>query len=147
MDRFNSFTLAISNISRYIYKIEAEEMKKFNLKPQHISCLYYLNTNGSLTSKELVDISLEDKASISRSIKYLEKNGYIICESNAKKRYNDSFTLTEKGKEISNKISIIISDVLELGSNGLNDDERNNLYKYLYIITKNLEKILKSYKN
>ena len=85
MDRFKNFTVLINNISRNIKRIKSEEMKDFDLKTPHVSCIYYLYIENNLTAKELTDICDEDKAQISRSIDYLENNGYIICESTAKK--------------------------------------------------------------
>ena len=76
-ERFQTFTVLISNINRAIYKIKAEEMSEFDLKSSHVSCLYYLYQKTSLTAKELCDICEEDKANISRSMEYLEKNGYL----------------------------------------------------------------------
>ena len=62
----------------------------------------------------MADICEEDKAAISRTIDYLEKNGYIVCESDAKKRYRDYFKLTEKGlligEILSNKIDMIVDE-------------------------------------
>ena len=73
MERFETFTLLISQISRSIRKIKTEEMAEFKLKSPHVSCLYYLYKEKTLTAKELCDICDEDKAAISRSLLYLEK--------------------------------------------------------------------------
>ena len=84
-ERFKTFTVLIMEINRYIHKIKTEEMSEFDLKSPHVSCLYYLYKAGELTAKELCDISKEDKASVSRSIEYLETNGFISCNSTTKK--------------------------------------------------------------
>ena len=85
-ERFKTFTVLISKINRSIKKIKTEEMDEFNLKSHHVSCLYYLYKSNSLTAKELCDICAEDKAALSRSLEDLERNGYIECDSNLKKR-------------------------------------------------------------
>ena len=41
-ERYKSFTVLISGISRSIRRIKTEEMAEFNLKSPHVSCLYYL---------------------------------------------------------------------------------------------------------
>ena len=38
----------------------------------------------------------EDKATISRSLDFLEENGYVYCESKNVKRYKNPLLLTEK---------------------------------------------------
>ena len=96
-ERFELFTVLLNRINRNIRKIKNEEMANYELRSPHISCLYYLYIAESLTSKDLCERCEEDKATISRSLCYLEKNGYLICQSDSKKRYNALFELTEKG--------------------------------------------------
>ena len=142
-DRFNLFTVLITGISRSIKRIKTEEMKEFNLKSPHVSCLYYLYKEEKLTAKRLIDICDEDKASISRSIDYLEKNGFLFCNDLDKKRYNSYLFLTEKGKIIAKKICEKIDGVLSISSLGLTNEERSIMYSSLAIIANNLKKIEK----
>lgn len=144
-ERFHTFTVLISNINRFIRKIKTEEMVEFNLKSPHVSCLYYLLKMGSLTAKELCDICQEDKASLSRSIDYLETNGYLVCDSNLKKRYKSPLTLTTEGKKIAEIISQKIDSILNLASTGLDDSDRSILYQSLQLISNNLEKFCQKY--
>ena len=144
-ERFQNFTVLIAKISRSIRKIKTEEMDEFNLKSPHVSCLYYLYKSGPLTAKEICDICQEDKASISRSIEYLEKNDCIECKSNLQKRYKSPLNLTKKGQIISERIGQKIDSILDLASVGLSDEERTILYKSLALISDNLEKICEKY--
>lgn len=144
-DRFKIFTVLIANINRCIRKIKTEEMAEFNLKSPHVSCLYYLYKSSSLTAKELCDICDEDKAAMSRSIDYLEKNEFIKCNSNAKKRYNAFFYLSEKGKTIAKLICEKIDRILNQASESLSDNDRVILYKSLTLINDNLQKICNNY--
>ena len=144
-ERFNAFTVLISKISRCIRRIKTGEMDEFNLKSPHVSCLYYLYKMGSLTAKELCDICGEDKSALSRSIEYLEDNGYLICESNQKKRYRSPLTLTEKGIKIGEGIAEKIDKILDLVSDGLSNENRIILYESLTLISNNLENFCKKY--
>lgn len=94
--RFETFTVLIAKISRSIRRIKAEEMSEFHLKGPHVSCLYYLTQLGPLTAGQLCDRCEEDKAAVSRSLEYLEQNGYVTRPD---KRYRSPLTLTEKGQE------------------------------------------------
>ena len=145
-ERFKTFTVLISKISRNIRRIKTEEMDEINLKSPHVSCLYYLFKSESLTAKELCDICAEDKASISRSIEYLEEQKYIICESNLKKRYRTPLTLTEKGQKVGKIIAEKIDHILNIASEGLTEEKRIILYEGLTLISNNLEKFCKNYK-
>ena len=91
--RFETFTVLIAKISRSIRRIKAEEMSEFHLKGPHVSCLYYLTQLGPLTAGQLCDRCEEDKAAVSRSLEYLEQNGYVTRPD---KRYRSPLTLTEK---------------------------------------------------
>ena len=139
--RYNNFKVLITKIARGIHKVEEKEMEQINLKSQHISCLYYLSLNNKLRVKDIVDMYLEDKGQVSRSLDFLEKNGYIICESNATKRYNAYYVLTEKGKEVGDYITAKIDDIVSNVSDFLTPEERIIMYKCLTRIANNLEKI------
>lgn len=141
-NRFEVFTTQISKISRYIRKIKSIEMSKFNLKTTHVSCLYYLyKSKDNMTAKELCDICDEDKSAISRSIDYLEKNEYIMCTSKTEKRYKSPLFLTEKGKAVGIEIAKKIDNFLNEASEGISEENRDNLYKSLAVISNNLQKI------
>ena len=140
-ERFQTFTVLIARLNRCIRKIKTEEMAEFNLKSPHVSCLYYLYKADSLTAKALCDICEEDKANISRSIEFLEKNGYLVCRSRTEKRYKSPLVLTEKGKEVSDFVrEKAISAVSEAGG-GISDEERRIFYDCLITIASNLKKI------
>ena len=81
-ERFETFTVLITRISRSIKRIKADEMADFELKGPHVSCLYYLSQQDGMTAAELCERCDEDKAAISRSLDDLEKNGYIKNSDN-----------------------------------------------------------------
>jgi DNA-binding MarR family transcriptional regulator len=144
-ERFQTFTILIARLNRCIRKIKTEEMAELNLKSPHVSCLYYLYKADSLTSKELCDICEEDKANISRSIEFLEKNGYIVSRSKTEKRYKSPLVLTEKGRETGAHIVRKIDAVLESVGEGVPEDQREIMYRSLSVICDNLQKICDAY--
>lgn len=144
-ERFETFTILLNRINRNIRKIKNQEMKNYELRSPHISCLYYLYISEALTAKELCERCEEDKATISRSLDYLEKNNYLICKSDSKKRYNAPFVLTERGiragKRIADKITAVLCEIDE----GISDADRAIFYRSLSIISENIDKVSKSY--
>ncbi len=145
-DRFREFTFLISKIMRNIHRIKAEEMTELGLKSAYVSCLYYLfGQEEGLTAKELCDLCGEDKSAISRSLDYLETNGYVYCESQSVKRYRAPVRLTEKGRETGSYISEKVKAVTDAAGRDLSEDERETLYAGLNRINKNLEKICEQY--
>ena len=142
-ERFETFTVLINRISRNIRKIKNQEMAEYNLRSAHVSCLYYLYSSGGLTSTELCEKCEEDKATISRALDFLEKNGFLYCETENTKRYKSPLKLTEKGAEAGKKIAGKIGSVLETISRDLPEEDRIAFYRSLAIISGSLDDILK----
>ena len=140
-DRFETFTVLITKISRNIRKIKNLEMADYDLRSPHISCLYYLYSSDGLTATDLCERCEEDKATISRSLEYLEINGYLIRESKSAKRYKSPLALTGKGKEAGKKIADKIDLALDEISTELTEEERIAFYRSLKMISDGLEAI------
>ena len=143
-ERFETFTVLVNRISRNIRKIKNQEMAEYHLRSSHISCLYHLYLSEGLTATDLCEKCEEDKATISRSLDYLEKNNDLTCESKSVKRYKSPLVLTEKGMEVGKKIVDKIAHALEEVSNGLTEEERVGFYYCLSVISDGLEKISKN---
>lgn len=140
-ERFETFTVLINRISRNVRKIKNQEMAEYNLRSAHVSCLYFIYRAGEITATELCEKCEEDKATISRAIDYLEKNGFVTCEIQNSKRYKSPLVLTEKGAIIGKKIGDKIDSVLDEIGIGLSDAERTEFYRILSIISNSLEKV------
>ena len=137
MERFETFTLLVSKLSRSIRKIKSEEMAEFGLKGPHVSCLYYLSQ---------CERCEEDKAAVSRSLDYLEKNGYVTCAEGSR-RYRSPLGLTEKGAAVCRVLNEKIERVVEAASRGLSDRERQIMYGAMAVISDHLDEIAEKLKN
>ena len=144
-ERFETFTVLISKISRNIRKIKSVEMAEFDLRTPHTSCLYYLRRDGAMTAAELSARCGEDKASISRSIEYLEQRGYLTCEEKQGRRYKSLITLTNKGEQTADMLSDKIHKILDFSGAGLTEEEREAFYRHLRCISDSLESLASSY--
>ena len=144
-NRFKTFTVLIDKLKRSIRKIKTEEMAEYELKSPHVSFLYYLYSSPPMTSKELAEVCDEDKASVSRSIEYLEEQGYIACEKRKQKRYKAILKLTEKGTEVAKVIAEKIDKILLEASAGVPEEDREIMYRTLAIICDNLQRICDEY--
>ena len=140
-ERFETFTVLIGRISRSIKRIKSEEMAEFQLKGPHVSCLYYLSLTDGLTAAALCERCDEDKAAVSRSLDYLEKGGYITCESGAGRRYRTPLHLTGRGRAVCRAINEKIERIVDSASRGLSEPERRSMYRALTLIDRNLERI------
>ena len=144
-ERFQKFTVLLTTVGRCIHRIKSEEMAEFHLKSSHVSCLYYLYKEKSLTAKELCDICDEDKANVSRTIRYLEEEGYLACTSCRPKRYQASLQLTERGLEIGQRIAERVDRVIVEASRGLSEEQRAIFYESFSLIMDNLQRICDQY--
>ena len=140
-DRYEMFTILVNRISRNIRKIKNNEMAEYGLRSSHISCLYYLYSENNLTASELCERCEEDKATISRSLDYLEKSGYLSYRSKNAKRYKDPLILTDLGIETAKNISAKINNVLEEIQVFSSEEERASFFSRLSTISDRLEMI------
>ena len=107
----------------------------------YISCIYYLYSSNALTATDLCERCEEDKATISRALDYLEKNGYLTCEAKSAKRYKSPLVLTEKGVEVGERIAEKINKILDRISGELTEEKRLEFYHSLALISKALDNI------
>ena len=99
-------------------------------------------TDGPITAAELCEACDEDKAYISRAIESLEKEGCIVCETKGEKKYKSPLRLTEKGREISEKIAQKIDNIVDAAGSGFSEKDRKVFYHTFMQICENLEKII-----
>lgn len=143
-ERFETFTVLIAKINRSIRRIKNREMAEYGLRSAHVSCLYYLYSEKGLTATELCDRCEEDKATISRALDHLEEENFIIRGSKRAKRYNSPLYLTQKGKEVGERIADKIGEIIERV--GLKEERRAELYRSLTTISDGLELCASSHK-
>lgn len=143
-ERFETFTVLLARISRSVRRMKAAQMAKFNLKGPHVSCLYYLCKVGPMTAAELWKRCEEDKAAISRSLDSLEKMDYVSCECPDGKRYKALLRLTEAGEAVAGQIREEIDRILDAAGAGVEEQQREMMYRTLKTICANLEALTES---
>ena len=143
-EKFQRFSLLMANINRSIRRIKTEETAEFDLKSPHVSCLYYLYKEKKLTPKKLCELCETDKAGISRSIDYLEHNGYL--RKRIKKQYKNPLELTERGREVAEKIAEKIDAIFAAIGEGLSEEQKRIMYEALETISLRLREVCDCYK-
>ena len=139
--RFETFTVLIGKISRNIKRLKTRQMAQLDLKGPHVSCLYYLYSSGPLTAAELCDRCEEDKAAISRSLEFLEQQGYLVCQREKTRKYKTPLVLTPKGQQTGREVSERVEQMLAQASQGLTEEERQIMYGALEKISSNLDSL------
>lgn len=139
--RFETFTVLVGKLSRSIRRLKTEQMAQLNLKGPHVSCLYYLYSFGPMTAAQLCERCEEDKAAISRSLEYLERNGYL--QPQAGKKYKAKLLLTDMGRQAGEEVANRINRILDAAGAGLTEQEREIMYRAMEKISANLESVVR----
>ncbi|MDE7082331.1 MAG: DUF4364 family protein [Clostridia bacterium] len=134
---FENFTVSVLKLNRLVQRIKQYEMREYKLKSIHVMCIYYLNERRQgLTASELMRLTYEDKAAISRALRQLLDNGYVKYDV---KKYNSVITLTDDGVKIAECINKKADKAVKAGSADFSEEERNFFYHSLAQITENLK--------
>ena len=144
-NRYDKFTSLILSIYRSIQKIKNMEMSDFGLKGNQVQCMFHLYENEKgKTLNELCALCFEDKGALSRSIKDLEDKGLVI-QIESEKKYRNPYVLTEIGRELGSKIVDLTIEMVNKGSDGIKFEKREEFYKNLSVVNKNLQTVCNTY--
>ena len=139
---FEHFTITILKLNKLVQRIKQFESNKYGLKSIHIMCGYYLNEHpDGLTAGELVKLTLEDKAAISRALKSMRDKGFVTYDPY---KHNSPVKLTEQGKRLADFISERSDLAVKAVSGRFTEQERDFFYTALGSIADNLEQYYKN---
>ncbi|MBR2714743.1 MAG: winged helix-turn-helix transcriptional regulator [Ruminococcus sp.] len=142
VDRFERFSFAIFEVSRYWHKLAADEMAKYSLKGPHATYLTTLyRYEEGITAPLLSELCGKDKADVSRMMSIMEKKGLVVKESVGKNLYRGLLKLTDEGKRAAEHVKERIDLAVELAGKGLSEEDRANFYDSLELIATNLKKL------
>ena len=71
---------------------------------EQLPILVILQNKGTLSQRELSDITLRDKSSILRSVNALHKKGLIRIEQDSTDKRKNNIDLSNEGKELATQI-------------------------------------------
>lgn len=101
--------------------------------------LLFLNNNPELSQKEIANLVFKDRASITRMLELMRKNGYLSREINQEDRRKYTLKITEKGQRILQEILPIISFNRVSALRGISNEEIFQLFTILNQITTNCQ--------
>lgn len=141
IQRFEDFVSLVNTAYKGLQKVKSLEVEELGLKGSHVMCMFYLGqTENGLTAGELCEKCKEDKAAISRNLKYLKEKGYVVLEKSDVQKYNLRYVLTPEGSKIHCAIEARIISAVEKFGAGLTKAERNAFYKAFSVIVGNFDK-------
>lgn len=144
VDRFERFSFAISEISKYWHKITAEEMEKYGLKgPHSIYLVTMYRYPEGITATQLCELCGKDKSDVSRMMSMMEKKGLVKKEGIHQNLYRGVFKLTPEGMEAAKHVRKRASLAVEYAGKDLTEKNREIFYEALELIASRLREISK----
>lgn len=137
-DSYMVFTNLLASINRKIHRLKVEAMAAFELKRSHLSCIYYIYREGTVTPARLCTLCGEDKANVSRALKQLEDEGYVTKAPRVTPRGRLHVTLTERGAEIGGALAREVDRIVSFVSGEISEEEILAMYRTLGKIDVNL---------
>ena len=140
--RFEKFTFAISELSRYWHKIASDEMAAYGLKGPYAVYLVTMQRHpDGITAARLCELCEKNKADVSRAMADLEDKRLICRKPDGGNLYRALLVLTDKGKEAATHIKALAEKAVEIGGKGLTDEQRETFYHALEVISSNLKEV------
>ncbi len=137
IQRFEAFLTGITVCYKYIQRIKNAEMTELGLKGTHVACLFFLHHHAEgLTAAQLCSLCCEDKATISRVAADLRSRGYIRQPEG--KNYRLPLYLTEEGEAVARQMDPMIESWVGIGGEGMSEQQRQDFYTSLALISENL---------
>ena len=145
--RFEKFTLLIDGIHKSISKLKLDVAPTLGVKGVHLFWVYELSLHPEgLTATEIANVSRIDRSLVSREIEDLKADGYIVSDGGVgKRKYNEKFTLTDKGRELADEITEHVLEIQKSASEGISSGELASFYATLEKLYDNFNAISENY--
>ncbi|RAK02874.1 MarR family transcriptional repressor of mepA [Larkinella arboricola] len=113
----------------------------FSLQLEQLPILFVVNcsTDGLLSQQDIANVLHRDKSGIQRSIRTLERDGYLRIMPDSTDRRKNLIQLTPAGKVIIEKVIATAKDLDREVTNQLSAEEVESLIRILGKISKLLE--------
>lgn len=137
MDRFERFTVAVTEISYHIHRLMNEVMEQYGLRGVNAIYLVVLRRHKEgITAARLGEYCSRDKADVSRAITSLEKKGLVVKDAG---RYRAKLQLTAQGGALADRIRALAQRAVEQAGRDISDADRVVMYAALESIGNHLQ--------
>jgi len=109
------------------------------LTPGVVNFLYFLSENDGVIQKDISDHFREEPASVTSTLKHMERSGLIERRQNDSDFRAKSIYITSKGREAQKRVDSLYSSIQEEGFIGFSKDELNTLHILVERLCTNLE--------
>ena len=135
--RFEKFSYFLSEASKLLHRIEADEMESLGLKgPYAIYILTIARFPEGITATQLSEFSARDKADVSRALAILTEKD-LVARASSKNRYRAPIILTEKGLAAAERLRTRAACAVEYANRGISEEHRHIFYSVLETLVEN----------
>ena len=145
-ERFEEFSALISSVHGNIQKLKTRYTTQLDLKAVHVFWLYLLRTHPEgLSASELAAAGQSNRSLVSREIDELFDKGIIYTQDNGdKRRYGWKLMLTNKGRQLADVISAVVTDIQNSVSQDISEEDLISFYRTLRILANGFNELEKS---
>lgn len=97
--------------------------KGFEISPEQYTILSLIVDNKELYQRQLSEITLKDRANISRIINILEEKGLVIRQADSNGRHIFKIIPTQEGIELNNIIFPEAKKIRQIATEGISNEE------------------------
>lgn len=112
-----------NNTSRKFNQFATGFFKPYDLTPEQAGIIRRLREQGGISQKELSIRMMKDQTNVTRLLDQLEKKRLVRREPNKEDRRSFLAYLTENGKEISEKIMQLESEIMEIALKDVSEEK------------------------
>lgn len=133
------FFTQLSRFQRLYAKSLTMRLAPYDVQPGYLTILHYLWQRDKITQKELNQHVAIEQATLSNTLKRMERDGLIQREPNRKDRRRHLITLTPKGISLKTPVSAAIDDLRKTVNQGLTINDRRYFKRIMNQMTTQLE--------
>jgi len=139
MERDKSLTYIINHLSRQLTQALNDELKSHGVAPGQFPVLMCLWEQDGLTQRELYERVKIEQATMSNTLKRMERDCLIYREPDPADRRSMRIHLTGMAKKLEDKLTQGAKNVNKIAMDGIKKKERKHLLEIMEHMTANLE--------
>ena len=145
-ERFEEFSSLISSIHGNTQKLKTRYTTQLDLKAVHVFWIYLLRAHPEgMSASELAAAGQSNRSLVSREIDELFDKGIIFTQDNGdKRRYGWKLMLTDKGRQLADAISAVVTDIQNTVSRDIPEEDLITFYRTLRTLADGLSELTKS---
>ncbi|MGL1863490.1 MAG: MarR family transcriptional regulator [Pseudodesulfovibrio sp.] len=133
------FFTQMSRFQRLYAKGLTMRLSPYDVQPGYLTILHYLWQRDGVTQKELTQFLDIEQATLSNTLKRMERDGLVLRTPNKKDRRRHLITLTEKGASLKKPVETAINDLRKLVNEGLTVNDRRYFKRIMRQMSEKLE--------